>query len=395
MSQGFTKNIPIDTDGTLSANSDFIVPSQKAVKTYVDGKVHNLTVTTQTTDYTLALSDAWSIIEVDDPSYVTITIPLNSSVAFPVGTLIWLNQKDAGQAVVAATGGVTMTSPDSYVQTRVQGSTIRLQKVATDTWELAEDLGVYTGLDDDAAAYIAAVGTFSTAEEQYINDWFLAAKANGYYTKYHAVYLFLGGTASAHKWNAVDPQDLDASFRMVFTGSPTHDANGVTWNGTTQYGDTFLVPSSVLSQDSKHFSAYFRAVGDGCNFGAVDGGTFEGDAIMINYANAGTMYWDVSTIYKTVATPGTETGAWSMDRSGSTSQEVRRNDVSIATNGSASTSNVALKITVGARNSSGTKNVHSADNISFFAIGDSFSSAEITSEYNDMVTLQTAFSRNV
>ena len=39
MSQGFTRDIPIDTDGTLSANSDFVVPSQKAVKTYVDTEI--------------------------------------------------------------------------------------------------------------------------------------------------------------------------------------------------------------------------------------------------------------------------------------------------------------------------------------------------------------------
>lgn len=39
MSQGFTSGIPIDTDGTLSANSDFLVPSQKAVKTYVDTEI--------------------------------------------------------------------------------------------------------------------------------------------------------------------------------------------------------------------------------------------------------------------------------------------------------------------------------------------------------------------
>ena len=36
MAQGYTKGIPISTDGTLSANSDLIVPSQKAIKTYVD-----------------------------------------------------------------------------------------------------------------------------------------------------------------------------------------------------------------------------------------------------------------------------------------------------------------------------------------------------------------------
>lgn len=36
MAHGYTKGIPISTDGTLSANSDLVVPSQKAVKTYVD-----------------------------------------------------------------------------------------------------------------------------------------------------------------------------------------------------------------------------------------------------------------------------------------------------------------------------------------------------------------------
>ena len=36
--QGFTKNIPLDTDTNLASNSDFIVPTQKAVKAYADTK---------------------------------------------------------------------------------------------------------------------------------------------------------------------------------------------------------------------------------------------------------------------------------------------------------------------------------------------------------------------
>jgi len=36
--QGYTKGIPIDTDVNLALNSDLLVPSQKAVKTYVDSK---------------------------------------------------------------------------------------------------------------------------------------------------------------------------------------------------------------------------------------------------------------------------------------------------------------------------------------------------------------------
>jgi hypothetical protein len=35
MAQGFTKGTPIDTDPTLSLNSDIVVPSQKAVKSYL------------------------------------------------------------------------------------------------------------------------------------------------------------------------------------------------------------------------------------------------------------------------------------------------------------------------------------------------------------------------
>ena len=41
MSQGFTKGTPIDTDSNLSLNSDIVVPSQKAVKTYVDNGLSN------------------------------------------------------------------------------------------------------------------------------------------------------------------------------------------------------------------------------------------------------------------------------------------------------------------------------------------------------------------
>jgi hypothetical protein len=39
MSHGFTKNVPIDTDEDLTLDSDYVVPSQQAVKAYVDGRL--------------------------------------------------------------------------------------------------------------------------------------------------------------------------------------------------------------------------------------------------------------------------------------------------------------------------------------------------------------------
>ena len=60
MAQGFTKGVPIDTDSTLSADSDLLVPSQKAVKTYIAAQaslkqdVLNLTTTGNSGPATLA-----------------------------------------------------------------------------------------------------------------------------------------------------------------------------------------------------------------------------------------------------------------------------------------------------------------------------------------------------
>ena len=39
MAQGTTRGVPIDTDNTLTADSDILVPSQKAVKAYIQNQV--------------------------------------------------------------------------------------------------------------------------------------------------------------------------------------------------------------------------------------------------------------------------------------------------------------------------------------------------------------------
>jgi hypothetical protein len=66
MSQGFTKGTPIDTDPTLSLNSDIVVPSQSAVKTYVDTGLSTKVPTTRTltingTGYDLSADRSWTV----------------------------------------------------------------------------------------------------------------------------------------------------------------------------------------------------------------------------------------------------------------------------------------------------------------------------------------------
>jgi hypothetical protein len=99
----------------------------------------NLFQTTQTVSYTLTLDDQNSLIDMNSASAVNLTVPPNSSVAFPIGTMIEACQYGAGQVTIVAGAGVTLRNPSSLT-TRAQYSTVSLRKRATDEWVVGGDL---------------------------------------------------------------------------------------------------------------------------------------------------------------------------------------------------------------------------------------------------------------
>lgn len=94
----------------------------------------------KTASYTLVLSDAGKAIDVTSASATNVTIPQNSSVAFPIGSVIEIAQLGAGQVTVVAGTGTTLTSSGALVKTRVQYSSVSIRKLATNTWLLVGDL---------------------------------------------------------------------------------------------------------------------------------------------------------------------------------------------------------------------------------------------------------------
>ena len=68
----------------------------------------------------------------------TLTVPPNSSVAFPVGTSLLVVQTGAGQTTIAAGSGVTINSTPG-LKLRDRWSAATLVKRATDTWLLIGD----------------------------------------------------------------------------------------------------------------------------------------------------------------------------------------------------------------------------------------------------------------
>jgi len=92
------------------------------------------------TTYTLVLTDAGKIVTCSNASAITLTVPPNSSVAFPTNSRIDLLQYGVGQVTIAAGSGVTIYSSGSKLKLTGQYSGATLWKKASDTWVLIGDI---------------------------------------------------------------------------------------------------------------------------------------------------------------------------------------------------------------------------------------------------------------
>ena len=93
----------------------------------------------QTASYTLVLGDKNKIVEMNVASGNNLTVPPNSSVAYPVGTQINILQVGAGQTTVVQGAGVTVNAAPG-LKLRTTWSYATLIKRATDSWVLVGDI---------------------------------------------------------------------------------------------------------------------------------------------------------------------------------------------------------------------------------------------------------------
>jgi hypothetical protein len=144
--QNVVRAFPVEGDGSYPAElvyvqtfrwstyeayrSDFVVYPEP-----VEQSVKGQTATT----YTLALTDNGKLVTLSNAAAITVTVPTNAAVAFPVGASIDLLQLGAGQITVSPAGGVTVNKSMATAKSRTQYSVLTLNKIATDTWVLSGD----------------------------------------------------------------------------------------------------------------------------------------------------------------------------------------------------------------------------------------------------------------
>ena len=99
-----------------------------------------VTTNTQSNSYTLVLDDRDKIVEISNAAVRTVTVPPNSSVAFPIGSQVMVARGDTGSVQILEGAGVTIDSSNNNTYLQYQYSGATLIKKSTNGWWLFGDL---------------------------------------------------------------------------------------------------------------------------------------------------------------------------------------------------------------------------------------------------------------
>jgi hypothetical protein len=129
-------------DLVVSASKVGIGTGRPDAKLHVSGSLIDFVAFNRqtTANYTVSLSDVGKMVEMNNASANTVTVPTNANVSYVRGTKIDVVQYGAGQTTIAAASGVTLRSANSWTKINARYGVASLVKVGTDEWYLFGNL---------------------------------------------------------------------------------------------------------------------------------------------------------------------------------------------------------------------------------------------------------------
>jgi hypothetical protein len=264
---------------------------------------------------------------------------------------------------------------------------------------IASSLGlnkISSGINPDAAAFISATGITNTTEINAVNSLVNGLQTDGIWTKMKAIYPFVGGTATTHKYNLVNPIDSDAAFRLVFNGGWTHSSNGALPNGTNGYADTKFIPSTSFSSNNSSFGVYSRTDNvNGENFMGTSTATSNRLFMYVKFTALGASQFNHNS--QTFASPLllNSSGYFHSNRIAAGTQKVFVNGALNTTSVSNEQGLSTVSIFLSSSNSSGTASGFSNRQLAFAHFADGLTDTEAANLYTRVQAFQTALSRQV
>ena len=272
--------------------------------------------------------------------------------------------------------------------------TLRYNSFSLRNWK-----GATFATDRDALAFLEAAQIYERNQQKAVVDLVRRLKTAGLWSKMKAIYPFVGGTATSHKWNLKDPRDADAAFRLSFSGGWTHASTGALPNGTNAYAGTFFIPSSQLSSSSAHLTVYNRSDtnNQATDFGSIGSGS---NRFLIHARYDGTAYADCFNFNtnRISIIQSSSTGYYVVTRNSSTSLKLFRNNAQIGstiTSTSSGLSSVTLSMAIAAYNSSTGFAGFNNRECAFATLGDGLTDTDATNLYNIVDLYQRRLGRNV
>lgn len=305
-------------------------------------------------------------------------------------------------AVNAPNNATYFAAPDldgtSKLHPTNAGAAYLAQGAATSLITLASTPSIPITPVDYAGNFITAAGITNATQIAAIRTYVTAMVSSQLWSMFRAIYLFVGGTATAHKFNLKDPRDLDAAFRLTFNGTPTHDANGVTWNATA-WGDTHILPigSAIIRAQQQTLTYYSRNTPtiSGGDMGMRSGNPLN---LFINFVPNG-RFDEVSeaggSAHTPIAYPGT--GMFTISRVNNFSQKIFC--INGAVNATETTSvnpgNTFFNMWIGGVNNNGVNTWGNNRNCAFGAFGYGLSPTQEAAHYALVQAFETALGRQV
>jgi len=249
------------------------------------------------------------------------------------------------------------------------------------------------GVDPDAQAFITAASITNPTQQSAINTLVVDLKGYNIWTKMKALYPFVGGTASTHKFNLKNPLDTNAAFRIFWNGGVTHSSNGVQFGGLNGYGDTFYNLSTQSTTSNVSGGVYLRtnAINNGASFGVRISNL--GLAFYPKISDQNT-YWAVNDSLLTgISNIVSDTrGLFVLNKISLTEKRIYRNGSQIATSTPSSNSAQNANVWLGAANNFGS---YDSREQAFAFLGDTLTNTEVANFYTAVQAFQTTLGRQV
>ena len=251
-------------------------------------------------------------------------------------------------------------------------------------------------LERDAWAFLDAAGITSSRQQEAIITLVRDLKNAKLWTKMKAIYPFVGGTATTHKWNLKDPQDTDAAFRLVFSGGWTHSADGADPNGTNAYADTYLQPDPTLTTNSSHRSVYLRENTDELKIDIGESNTVGiNDASFVIARSSNTLFGRIHSNGNTTVANTDSRGLFIANRNDGNAQSVRKNAGAATASNVNSSGRTNRKVFISATSDPNGAAFYSSRQVAFATIGDGLTDSEATLLYNAVDRYQKFLGRAV